>query len=90
MPQGDEHHHVVLLLKAGAFRRRRARLAENGPVANLKMLEILVPHARVLEGLQYLQEYIRTIVALTQRFNSLTLKGSFSAVSKPKFASKYV
>ena len=26
---------------------------------------------------------------LTQRSNSLTLKGSFSAVSKPNFASKY-
>ena len=30
-----------------------------------------------------------TMLALTQRSTYLTLKGSFSAVSKPKFASKY-
>ena len=32
---------------------------------------------------------LTAMLALTQLFNYLTLKGSFSAVSKPNFASKY-
>ena len=54
----------------------------------------LFPHphlrgVRLVKVCGRLPELARPMLVLTQLSNDLTLKGSFSAVSKPNFASKY-
>ena len=72
---------------------RRAELAEQGRAEALQLLVRVRFYERVVlqrdaDELHHSQ-LLEPMLGLTQLSNYLTLKGSFSAVSKPNFASKY-
>ena len=72
---------------------RGAELAEQGRAEALQLLVRVRFYERVVlqrdaDELHHSQ-LLEPMLGLTQLSNYLTLKGSFSAVSKPNFASKY-